>query len=152
MPQEWKLRLQAVPTLAVPQQGKAVVALPCRPPRRPVLVSIMTPVSQATGLLARRRQTPQLPVLVHWVDNPIYAWVLVEQHTHVVSQPQPVPKHLVTYFRRETVTIQGLQYNRCVGPGGATHPCGQLTTFSDPTLGTHNRQEKRLSKASHAKT
>ena len=58
---------------AVAFQGEGIVALPGGTARRPQLVGGMAPVSQASVLAAGAGQAAKLPVLVHWVDDPVDA-------------------------------------------------------------------------------
>ena len=62
--------------LSVAFEGFAVVALPGGSDRRPQLVGSVTLGAQTPVGFAGGCQTPQLPVLVHWVHNPVDARVL----------------------------------------------------------------------------
>ena len=68
---------------------EAVVALPHRAARRADLVGQVPLGAQAAELLARRREAPQLPVLVDRVHDPVDARVLCTQHQSHFVMTQP---------------------------------------------------------------
>lgn len=60
--------------LPVPPQRQRILPLPRVPPARGGVIVAMALV-HASALLASRSETAHLTVLVHWIDDPVDAWV-----------------------------------------------------------------------------
>jgi hypothetical protein len=74
--------------LSVAAEGEGVVALPGGAARGAQLVGQVAPLAQATVLASSGGETPQLPVLVHGLHDPVDPRVLAPQMT-LPQRPKP---------------------------------------------------------------
>lgn len=92
---------KTIPKSTITTQGESVVPLPGRSARRPGFVVQVSFSSKSPILLSGGCKSSELPVLVHWIADPVDSWVIANCIMGDVDQ-----NHLIVFVGRILLQFQ----------------------------------------------